>query len=112
MYPSGSFSFSFVNFVKPLQESDKHRFASTFQKSSIRFFLQRVQICVSGSDHVNVFQWDRERFFLRHAELTSMFIVMTTDEVTLSRPEVFPGFSVTFLILSVEAVPVRLEVLH
>ena len=33
-----------VNFVNPFQESDKLRFASTFQQSSIGFFLQHIQI--------------------------------------------------------------------
>ena len=37
---------------------------------------------------------------------------MTIDEVTLNRPEVATGFSVIILTLSVEALPVRLEVLH
>ena len=56
-------------------------------------FLQNIQICKSSSGHVNVFQRNRECFFTRHIELNSRFIVMTVDEVTLDRPEVFPGFS-------------------
>ena len=37
MYPSGGFSSNKVNWVKPVQESDKSRDPSTFQKSSMRF---------------------------------------------------------------------------
>ena len=54
--------------------------------------LHDVQISVSRPCHINVFQW--ECFFLRHIQLNSTFTVMTTDEVTLDRPEVGPGFSV------------------
>ena len=35
--PVGGFSFNNVSFVNPVQESDKLRFACTFQKSSVRF---------------------------------------------------------------------------
>ena len=35
-------------------------------------------------------------FFFRHVELNTRFNVMTINEVTLNRPEVFPGFSVIF----------------
>ena len=38
--------------------------------------------------------------------------VVTMDEVTLNRPQMFPGFSVILLVLSVETLPVSLEVLH
>ena len=37
IYPFGGFSFNKVNLVKPLHESDKFLFESTFQQSSIRF---------------------------------------------------------------------------
>ena len=50
-------------------------------------FLHDVQICMCRTCHINVFQWNRECFFLRHVELNSRFIVMTMDEVTLDRPE-------------------------
>ena len=49
---------------------------------------------MSRPRYVDVFQWNRECFFLRHMELNSRFIVMTMDEVTLNRPEVGTGFSV------------------
>ena len=44
--------------------------------------------------NINVFHWNRECFFFRHNELNSGFIVMTTSEVTLDRPEIGAGFSV------------------
>ena len=40
------------------------------------------------------FQWNRQCFFLRYAELNSRFIVMTIDKVTLHRPKVGTCFSV------------------
>ena len=49
---------------------------------------------MSRPRYVNVFQWNRECFFLRHEELNSRFIVMKIDEVTLDRPEVGTDFSV------------------
>ena len=59
-------------------------------------FLHDVQISTNGPGSINVFQWNGECFFLRHVELNSRFIVMTTDEVTLNPPEVGTGFSVIF----------------
>ena len=45
-------------------------------------------------------------------ELNARFKVMTINEVTLDRPEVFPGFSVIFCFCRLETLPVRPEVLH
>ena len=84
----------------------KSKFRETFPRiwqASVRIdipknvnllFLQHVQISMSRPFYVNVFQWNRECFFLRHAELNSRFIVKTIDDVTLDRPEVGTGFSV------------------
>ena len=58
-------------------------------------FLQHVQISMRRPSNINVLQWNRDWFFLRHVELNSRFSVMTTDEVTLKRPEVGTGFRVT-----------------
>ena len=41
MYVFGGFPFNKVNFVNPFQESDKTRFAFTFQQSSIRFWCNK-----------------------------------------------------------------------
>ena len=60
------------------------------------FFLHDVQISMSGPGYVNVFQWNKECLFLRHIQLNSRFIVVTTDEVTLDRPEIGKGFSFIF----------------
>ena len=61
------------------------------------FFLKHVQICITRpAGHVNVFPWNWECFFLWHKELNSRFIVMTISEVTLNRPNIFSGFSVSF----------------
>ena len=59
-----------------------------FCESICLFFLQHIQICVSNLGHINVFQWNGECFFFRHIELNCRFIMVTTDEVTLFRPEV------------------------
>ena len=39
--------------------------------------LLDVQIRMSSTGHVNVFQWNKECFFFRHIELNSRFNVMT-----------------------------------
>ena len=93
IYPSGDSTFNKVNFVNPVQESDKLWFASTFQLPFNTFFLQHIQICVGGPCQT-VFRWNWECFFFPHMELNSRFIVMTTNEVTLNRPTVFLGFTV------------------
>ena len=56
--------------------------------------LQHVHVCMCNSGNVNAFEWDCECFFFRHVDLNSKFIVMTTDEVTLNRPEIGTGISV------------------
>ena len=91
------FSESRVNFANPLQESGKCLLDVK------KFFLHEVQISMSRPCTINVFQWNRERFYLRHVELSSRFIVMTIDEVTLDRPEVGTGFSV------ICSLPIRLD---
>ena len=53
-----------------------------------------------------------ECFFFRHVDLTSRFIVMSIDEVTLNRPEVGTSFSVLFCFCRFETLLVRLKVLH
>ena len=59
-------------------------------------FLHHIQISMRRPNCNNVCQWSRECFFFRHVELNSKFNVMTTNEVTLCRQEVFSGFSVVF----------------
>ena len=44
-------------------------------------FLHDVQISMSGPSNINVFYWNKERFFFRHIELYSWFSVMAMDEV-------------------------------
>ena len=67
---------------------------------------------MSRPSNINVFQWNRECFFLRHEELKSRFNVMAINAVTLDRPEVGPGLQRHLLVLPVEHLPVRLEVFH
>ena len=65
------FSYSIVNFVNPVHESDTLRSTSTFQKSSIRHSSKTSKfVCSSG--HINIIQ---------HIELNSMFNVMTINEI-------------------------------
>ena len=99
--PFGGFSFSYVNFVNPVQECDKLPSAFTCLKSSFSIFLQHVQISVSGLCYIKVFQWNRECFFFRHVELNSRFIVMTIGNVTLNRP-ILSGLQRRLSTLSVE----------
>ena len=44
--------------------------------------------------NVNICQWNRECFFIRHVEWNPRFIVMTIDEVTLDRPKIGTRYSV------------------
>ena len=103
MYPFGGFSFNNVNFVNPVQESDKLLLASTFQKSSILISCNTRRF-VCRPCYINVFQWNKECFSLGTSSWT---------RGSLNRPEVFPGFSVIFfiLILSLENLPFHHEVL-
>ena len=68
IYPFGGFSFNSLNLVN----------------------LSKNLTNVCSNRHSS----NRQCFFLRHIELNSRFIVMTTDEVTLDRPKVGMGFSV------------------
>ena len=73
-----------------------------------KFLLHDVQISVSRFCDINVFQWNRECFFFRHMELNSKFHCdddrTSHLESTRSRRHL--------LILSVETLPVHLEVLN
>ena len=62
---------------------------------------------MSRPSNINVFQWNKECFFLRNVELNFRFIVMTIDEVTLSRH----GLQRHLWILSVETLPIHHELL-
>ena len=57
------------------------------------FFLCYIQIGVSWPDDINVFQWNKEWFFLRHVQLNSRFNMMTINEISLNRPKVFSSLS-------------------
>ena len=59
-----------------------------------KLLLHGMAGSTSRPSSINVFQWNRECFFLRYAELNSRFIVMTIDKVTLHRPNVGTCFSV------------------
>ena len=87
------FSFNRINLVKPFHKSDKLLFESKFQVIIDTFLLQNVQMNTSNLVP-SIYLLNRECFFLRHKELNSRFIVMTTGEVTLDRPKVGTGFSV------------------
>ena len=45
-------------------------------------FLHNIQVCMSSSGDVNVFQWNRERLFSRRVKLDSGFNVMAVCEVS------------------------------
>ena len=79
IYPFGGFSFNRVNFVNPFHESDKMFVRIDIPIVVDTFFLHDVQISVGRPCYINVFQWNRECFRLRHVELNSRFIVMTDD---------------------------------
>ena len=80
--------------MKPFHESDKLLFRIDIPIVIDTFLLHVVQISMSRPCYINVFQWNRKCFCLRHVDLNSRFVVMTIDEVTFDRPEVGTGFSV------------------
>ena len=103
--PLGRNSFKDVNLVKPVHESDRFLFPSTFQQSSIRFVCCNVQIGLRWPDEINFLQWNWEW----HEKLNSWFNVTTIKWNLLNRPEVFPRH---LLFLQVESLPCRLEILR
>ena len=102
------FHYKKVNFMHPVRESDKLRFASTLQESSMRRSLK-----ISSFTWVDLVTW---MFWGGATNVssfgTSRFHVMTTDEVTFHRPKVSPEFNVILWILSVQTLVVRLEFLR
>ena len=58
------------------------------------FLLLDYQISMSRHRDINVFQCNRECFFLRLVKLNPRFVVVTIDAVTLDRPIIGMGFSV------------------
>ena len=93
IYPLGGFSFNRVKLLETCPRIWQASVRIDVPTVIRTFLLHDVQISVSRPCYINVFQWKRECFFLRHIELNSKFMVMTTDEVTLNRPEVRLGFS-------------------
>ena len=85
-YPSGSFSSNRINWVKPVQGSEKSHVPSMFQKSSMRHGS-------CGSGHVNVFQWNREWFLSRRMKFGSEFNVMVVYEACRLGPMVVYRFT-------------------
>ena len=66
----------------------------TFAKSHagiVSSYFHSLSTAAFASCYINVFQWNRECFFLRHVELNSRFIMVTTDKVTLDRPKIVTG---------------------
>ena len=99
------------------------KWASWFLSKNLINFDSRLhgnghhQVCLATRPDLNKWLWSRQCFFsgigmfLLALELTSRFNMTTINEVILDWPEVIAGFSVTFLFLAVEALPVRLEAL-
>ena len=87
-----SFSIEWILWI--LYKNLTKALASIYMPVIVNLFLHDVQISMSRRSNINILQWSRECFFLRHVELNSRFIVMTIDEDTLDRLEVGTGFSV------------------
>ena len=52
-------------------------------------FLQHyIQWCTCSPDNVNVFLWNRERFFSRHVQFYSGLHVMTVNKIAWNGPEI------------------------
>ena len=81
--------------MNPLQEHDKCLLDSTFQQSSIRFSCNTSRSAKIDLATSLYFSGTRSvSSFVRHAELNSRIIVMTTIAMTLDRPKVGTEFSV------------------
>ena len=94
--PLGGLSFDRVNFVNPFLRIRQTSVRVDIPVVNQYVLLHDILISVNSPCSINVFQWKKECFFLRHSELNSRFIVLTIDEVTLDRPEVGTDFSVIF----------------
>ena len=73
-------------------------------------FLHHIEIGMCGPGFISVIQWNWECFFLRHVELNSRFIDGDKWSHLVSTRRLF-WLQRHLLILSVEALPIRLEVL-
>ena len=100
--PLGRNSFKDANLVKPVHESNRFLFPSSFQQSSIRFVCCNVQIGLRWPDEINFLQWNWEW----HEKLNSWFNMTTIKWNLLNRPEVFPRH---LLFLQVESLHVALR---
>ena len=110
-YPLGGFAVDEVNFVNPFQESDKLRFTSTLQKSSTRFSCDTsrfvwVDLVTSmySSGTGNVFVPAHQVKLNVHCDDDKWNHLELTKSLS--------GLQRRLLILSVENLPVRLEVVH
>ena len=83
--PSGGFSSNAVNCVTLVHDPDSLRINVPTVIDT--FLLQHVQgrLCPG---HVNIPQWDWERFSPRHIKLNSRFHVMTINVIPFDRPKI------------------------
>ena len=109
IYPFGGVSFNKVKFCETCPRIWQFSISVDIPIVINSFFLWNVQVGMSWPDDINVFQWIGEWFFFWHVLLNSRFDMMTVNQVSWNRPEVFLSFRVIFLFLQVETLPCRLE---
>ena len=113
IFPFGRFSFNtmiFVNSCPRISQTSVHVDVPMILN---KLFLHHIHISMRRPSYINVSVEHKECFFFRHVELNSKFNVVT---IKMKSPciaqKFFSGFSVIFQFLSVETLPLRLEVLH
>ena len=87
MYPFGGVTFSSINLVKPVHESNRLLFPSTSEQSSIRFSCATSR-SVWVDLITSIYFSGIGMILISHKKLNSRFNMMTIDEITLNGPKV------------------------
>ena len=64
------------------------------QRSSNALLRHYIQRCVGSSGNVNVFQWNKEWFFIRHIQFDTGFHAMTVNEISWYKPIIAFSFTI------------------
>ena len=93
IYPSGGFSSNRLNWVKPVQESDKSIDPSIFQYSSMRLSCKTSQVRMCSSGVRQCISVEQGRILRSASKVWLWFNVMAVHEVSWHGPEVVHRFT-------------------
>ena len=105
LHPFWGASFNNVNLVKSSPWLWHISVVVNIPVSIQSFFLCNLQICISWPVDINIIRWNKIWFFCRHVQLNPRFNMMTINEISLNRPEVFSSFRVIFCFLRLNLFP-------